>query len=61
MPQLLFPHDEIRKTQDRLISDIQQAIQKKSHLLIHAPTGIGKTAAILSAVLTPSTGLSLTP
>ena len=59
MPQLLFPHDEIRKTQDRLISDIQQAIQKKSHLLIHAPTGIGKTAAILSAVLTETLNKNL--
>jgi len=50
--ELLFPHESIRNTQDKLINDIQQAIQKKQHLLIHAPTGIGKTAAILSAVLT---------
>lgn len=60
MPQLLFPHDSIRKTQDQLIHDIQAAIQKKSHLLIHAPTGIGKTAAILSAVLTETLNKSIT-
>ena len=52
MPELLFPHESIRQTQDKLIQDIQSAIKKKSHLVIHAPTGIGKTAAILSAVLT---------
>lgn len=60
MPQLLFPHDAIRKTQDKLILDIQSAIQNKSHLLIHAPTGIGKTAAILSAVLTETLNKNIT-
>ncbi|HLC63552.1 MAG TPA: DEAD/DEAH box helicase, partial [Candidatus Nanoarchaeia archaeon] len=57
---LLFPHDSIRKTQDKLISDIQASIKRKQHILIHAPTGIGKTAAILSAVLTETLDKNIT-
>ncbi|HYD03685.1 MAG TPA: ATP-dependent DNA helicase [Alphaproteobacteria bacterium] len=49
---LLFPHSQIREAQDNLIQNIRNAISKKGNLLVHAPTGLGKTAASLSAALT---------
>ena len=49
--QILFPHDQIRPIQDELIGEIQETIRLKKHLLVHAPTGLGKTAAVLSATL----------
>src|SRR3989338_3386797 len=50
--ELLFPHKEIREVQDVLIRKIDNCIQNKSHLIAHAPTGLGKTAAALSPALT---------
>ena len=49
--EILFPHETIRKTQDEFIKDICIALQQKKHLLAHAPTGIGKSAAILSTTI----------
>lgn len=48
---ILFPHDQIRPVQDDLIKEIQNSIKLKKHMLAHAPTGLGKTAAVLAAVL----------
>ena len=50
--RLLFPHDEIRDAQDELIKKISDAIKSKTNLVVHAPTGLGKTAAALSPALT---------
>ncbi|MBI2040560.1 MAG: ATP-dependent DNA helicase [DPANN group archaeon] len=52
MPQLLFPFDKPREIQGELIADVQNAIQNKRHLIAHAPTGLGKTAATLGPALT---------
>lgn len=49
--EILFPHETIRKTQDEFINDICIALQQKKHLLAHAPTGIGKSAGILSVTI----------
>lgn len=49
---LLFPHEEIRKIQDELIKKIDACIKGKQNLIVHAPTGLGKTAAALSPALT---------
>jgi DNA excision repair protein ERCC-2 len=49
---LLFPHQDIRAAQDVLIKKIDEVIRKKTNLLVHAPTGLGKTAASLSPALT---------
>ncbi len=46
-----FPHQTIREGQDQLIKDADQAFSEKKILLAHAPTGLGKTAAILTAAL----------
>ncbi len=50
--KLLFPFDNIRKSQLDLIDDVKKAIKSKKHIIAHAPTGIGKTAATVSAALT---------
>jgi DNA excision repair protein ERCC-2 len=49
---LLFPHKEIREAQDSLIKKIDEVIKLKTNLIVHAPTGLGKTAAALSPALT---------
>lgn len=49
---LLFPHDTVRESQEQLIKDIQEAIDNKKHIIAHAPTGLGKTAASLAPALT---------
>lgn len=50
--ELLFPHQEIRDIQDVLVHKIDECINEKKHLVAHAPTGLGKTAAALSPALT---------
>ena len=48
---ILFPHDTIRASQSELINDIHTVLKEKKNLLAHAPTGLGKTAAVLSVAL----------
>ena len=49
--QLFFAHENIRETQKDLIEKIQEALEKKTNLIAHSPTGTGKTAASLSVAL----------
>ena len=51
MEDILFPYDKVRNVQKDLIVDIKDAIETKQHLVIHAPTGLGKTAAALPVAL----------
>ncbi len=48
---VLFPHEKIRDEQKKLIADVQTVLEKRMHLLAHAPTGLGKTAATLAPAL----------
>jgi len=48
---MLFPHKKIRNIQKEMIEAINYALKKKKKKIIHAPTGIGKTAASLSPAL----------
>ena len=48
---VLFSHEKPRRYQDELINDVAEAVSGKSHLLAHAPTGIGKTAAVIGPSL----------
>ncbi len=48
MEHILFRHEKIRKFQDLLIEDIRYVVESGKHLLAHAPTGIGKTDAVLA-------------
>ena len=52
MVKILFRHENLRKHQDALVKDTFEAIEKKMHLLAHAPVGLGKTDAVLSPAIT---------
>jgi DNA excision repair protein ERCC-2 len=48
---ILFPYEKIRPEQHRLINDAKKAIEEEKNLLVHAPTGIGKTIATLGPAI----------
>jgi len=48
MQTTLFPHETVREQQDLLIDAVLQVIGRKGRLVVHAPTGLGKTAATLA-------------
>ncbi len=56
MKKSLFPHDEMRPSQKEFYIAAASAIRRNRILLAHVPTGIGKTAAVLSAALENSKG-----
>ncbi len=47
----LFPHERVRDVQSQLMADVAKALEARTHLVVHAPTGLGKTAAVLSPAL----------
>jgi len=47
----LFPYAKIRPIQDELIDSIKNSIKNKQNLIVHAPTGLGKTVATLEPAL----------
>jgi len=49
--EVLFPYEKIRPIQDDLINEVKTIIENREHLIVHAPTGLGKTAATLPAAL----------
>ncbi|MBR9677097.1 ATP-dependent DNA helicase [Candidatus Woesearchaeota archaeon] len=46
-----FPFEKLRLHQDELLEHVNLAIKEKNNLLVHAPTGLGKTAAALAPTL----------
>src|SRR4030042_4256985 len=49
--ELLFPFPIVRQEQNKLLLLTNASIRNKRNLIIHAPTGLGKTAATLSPAL----------
>lgn len=49
--KLLFPYKEVRSIQDDLIKEVDNCLKEKKNLIVHAPTGLGKTAATLPVAL----------
>ena len=49
---LLFPHEQIRPIQKEIIDTILKATKSGNSIVMHAPTGLGKTAASLAPILT---------
>jgi DNA excision repair protein ERCC-2 len=47
----LFPYDEPRQHQEDMLDKVEEALQEGEHLVAHAPTGIGKTAATVAPSL----------
>ncbi|MDY6776663.1 MAG: ATP-dependent DNA helicase, partial [Candidatus Nanohaloarchaea archaeon] len=45
--QELFPHERVREHQDRLLEDVKETVEEGGSLVAHAPTGLGKTAAVV--------------
>jgi len=46
-----FPYDNIRPYQDDFIKAVYETVEAKSHAVIEGANGLGKTIAVLSAVL----------
>lgn len=51
LQKVLFPYDTIRPQQYELLCAVTSCLQEKDHAIIHAPTGLGKTAALLAPAL----------
>jgi len=49
--QEFFPYREVRPFQDTFIATVNEAVEKRSHVLIEGSNGLGKTVAALSACL----------
>ena len=47
----LFPYEHMRDGQRALLRDVRAAVESRKVLVAHAPTGIGKTAAVLGAAI----------
>lgn len=47
----LFPYQKIRPEQENLVKEISSALERKKNLIVHAPTGLGKTVAALAPCL----------
>ncbi|MDP7181919.1 MAG: ATP-dependent DNA helicase [Candidatus Woesearchaeota archaeon] len=48
---MLFPHEKIRDSQKELMDLVTNSLQTHSHVVVHAPTGLGKTAAVLAPAI----------
>ncbi|MBD3303661.1 DEAD/DEAH box helicase [Candidatus Woesearchaeota archaeon] len=51
LEDIYFPHEEMRPIQDELVEKVLFALKNKKNLIIHAPTGLGKTAATIAPAL----------
>ena len=60
LKQLFFPHKKVRKIQDDLIQEVDSCIKNKKNLIVHAPTGLGKTAGTLPIALSHALKNNLT-
>ncbi|MCG8456496.1 MAG: ATP-dependent DNA helicase, partial [Holophagales bacterium] len=49
--ELRFPYPEMRRGQDSIVEAVERALEQREHLLVEAPTGIGKTVAALYPAL----------
>ncbi|MBW2970588.1 DEAD/DEAH box helicase, partial [Candidatus Woesearchaeota archaeon] len=49
--QYYFPYEKLRDVQKELMSKVDKVISKRGRLIVHAPTGLGKTVATLCPAL----------
>jgi DNA excision repair protein ERCC-2 len=47
----LFPYERLREVQKDMMREVRTALDEKRNLIVHAPTGLGKTAATISPAL----------
>ncbi len=55
MKKPYFSHDQPRKHQEQLLKDAYKCMENSRNLICHAPTGIGKTSAVLGPAITHAT------
>lgn len=60
LKEILFPHEKVRDIQDVMISDVHNSLINKKNMILHAPTGIGKTVSVLSPALSVAIKNNLT-
>jgi DNA excision repair protein ERCC-2 len=60
MQSTLFPHDTVRDQQDQLVDAVFKTIDAGGKLVVHAPTGLGKTAATLAPAIERAIALDKT-
>ncbi|MAG91181.1 hypothetical protein CMO83_00730 [Candidatus Woesearchaeota archaeon] len=58
--EIYFPYDKVRDIQSNMISDVYNAVKDKKSIIMHAPTGIGKTIATLAPILSLAMKQNLT-
>lgn len=51
MSQVFFPHESMRPIQKEIVKLISDQVDKGEDIIIHAPTGLGKTAASIAPTL----------
>ncbi|MCD6274743.1 MAG: ATP-dependent DNA helicase [Candidatus Aenigmarchaeota archaeon] len=56
---LKFPYPEKRENQDKMIQKVEECIKNRKNLLVHAPTGIGKTVGVLYPAIKSASKLGL--
>src|SRR3989338_10253664 len=47
---ILFPFDDYRKIQKEMIEEVAKTIESGKNLVMHAPTGLGKTTVLSPAI-----------
>lgn len=51
LKEVMFPFPKVRNIQIDMIKDVHSALKDKKGMILHAPTGIGKTVAVLAPSL----------
>ncbi|MBN1386672.1 ATP-dependent DNA helicase [Candidatus Woesearchaeota archaeon] len=54
MRDIFFPYEKVRDIQNRMIELVEQSLKSGSNIVVHAPTGLGKTVATLGPALSYS-------
>src|SRR3989344_1576771 len=49
--EYFFPYEVVRGHQEELIKEVKKCAENRENILIHAPTGIGKTISVLSPLV----------
>ena len=49
--RMTFPYESLRPGQSTIIEAVERSLEQREHLFVEAPTGLGKTAAILLPIL----------
>lgn len=49
---MLFPYDTFRSGQKEFMDKVYNSVKEKKSLIVHAPTGLGKSVSVISPILT---------